>query len=85
LAFWLSLPALGIVSLGAHRRARKELAWLYGSLLVIALAGFLTACGGSSSHGGGGQPGTNKGTYTFNVDATANGITHSAPMTLTVN
>jgi hypothetical protein len=84
LAFWLSLPALGIVSLGAHRRARKELAWLSGSLLVIALAGLLTACGGSS-HGGGGQPGTTKGTYTFNVDATANGITHSAPMTLTVN
>jgi len=85
LAFWLSLPALGIVSLGAHRRARKELAWLSGSLLVIALAGFLTACGGSSSGGGGGQPGTSKGTYTFNVNATANGITHSAPMTLTVN
>jgi hypothetical protein len=85
LAFWLSLPALGIVSLGAQRRTRKKLAWLSGPLLVIALAGLLTACGGSSSSGGGGQPGTSKGTYTFNVDATANGITHSAPMMLTVN
>jgi len=84
LAFWLSLPALGIVSVGMKRRSRKG-AWMAGFLLVIALAGLLTACGGGSSGGGGGQPGTNKGTYTFNVDATSNGITHSAPMTLTVN
>jgi hypothetical protein len=55
-----------------------------GALLVVALAGFLTACG-SNGGGGGGQPGTAKGTYTFNVDATSNGIQHSAPMTLTVN
>jgi hypothetical protein len=85
LAFWLSLPAMGIVSLGAQCRSRKGLAGLAGALLVVALAGFLTACGGSGGGGGGGQPGTTKGTYTFNVDASSNGITHSAPMTLTVN
>jgi hypothetical protein len=84
LAFWLSLPALGIASLGAQRRSRKGLTGFAGALLVVALAGFLTACG-SNGGGGGGQPGTAKGTYTFNVDATSNGVMHSAPMTLTVN
>jgi hypothetical protein len=85
LAFWLSLPALGIVSLATPRRSRKGLAGFADALLVVALAGFLTACGGSGGGGGGGQPGTIKGTYTFNVDATSNRIMHSAPMTLTVN
>jgi hypothetical protein len=85
LAFWLSLPALGIVSLGGQR-SRKRTAALAGSLLVLALVVFMAACGGgASSGGGGGQPGTNKGTYTFNVIAVSNGITHNAPMTLTVN
>ncbi len=83
LAFWLSLPALGIVSISAQRGSRKRLVVLAGSFLLVALVGSLTACGSSS--GGGGQPGTTKGTYTFNVDATSNGIKHSAPMTVTVN
>jgi len=83
-AFWLSLPAMGIVSLGSKRGLRKRLALLGGALLVVALVGLMTGCGGSGGSGGG-QPGTNKGVYTFNVDATSNGIKHSAPMTLTVN
>jgi hypothetical protein len=84
-AFWLSLPALGIVSLSAQRRSRKRLAMLCGVLLVMALIGVFASCGGGGGGGGGGQPGTTKGTYTFNVNATSNGITHSAPMSLTVN
>lgn len=83
-AFWLSLPALGIVSMGAHLRSRNRLAAIGGALLVLALLGSFLGCGGGNS-GGGGQPGTNKGTYTFNVDATSNGIKHSAPMSVTVN
>ena len=87
-AFWLSLPAMGIVALSSGKRKgqrkgqKKVWAVLGGAVLLFALLGSLTACG-SSGHSG--SPGTNSGTYTFNVDAVSNGITHSAKMTVTVN
>ena len=84
LALWLSLPTVGILALG-RRRSGKRLAYLAGTALLLALVSQLAACGGKPNGGGGGQPGTNQGTYTFNVDATSNGITHSAQMSVTVN
>ncbi len=66
-AFWLSLPALGIVSLGSGRHSRKRLSIL-GGLLVVGLVGSFAACGGSSHHG---SPGTPPGSYTITVNASA--------------
>ena len=83
-AIWLSLPLMGIVGLGSQRRRRHGLTALGGALLAALLL-FLMACGGGGGGGQQGQPGTNPGTYTFNVNAVSNGITHSAAMKLTVN
>lgn len=83
-AFWLSLPAMGIVAMGAGSRTKKRwLAILGGGLLVLMMLGALSACGG----GGGGhqsQPGTTLGTYTVTVSATSGTLTHTRTVMLTV-
>lgn len=83
-AFWLSLPAMGIVAMGAGSRTKKRwLAMLGGGLLVLMMLGALSACGG----GGGGhqsQPGTTPGTYTVTVSATSGTLTHTQTVMLTV-
>jgi hypothetical protein len=64
--------------------------WL-GLVLVLALGGFLTACGGgsnSSSGGGGGgtttTPGTPAGTSTVTVSATSGSLSQTGTITLMV-
>jgi hypothetical protein len=88
-AFWLSLPAIGIVAMGSKRGSKRgwhqKMAMLGAALLVILLIGGLAGCGGGGGGGPQPQPGTTPGTYTFNFNATSNGITHSAPMSLKVN
>ena len=80
-AFWLSLPALGIVSMGAHRRARKRLAIL-GGLLALGLVGSFAACGGGSSHQP--QPGTPPGPYTVTIKAVSGIANQSTTVKLVV-
>jgi hypothetical protein len=83
LAFWLLLPALGIVAIGGGKRKRLRL--LLGWLAVLALMGVMAACGGSSSTGGGvGQLGTPPGTYTVTVTGAAGGPSHTQQVTLMV-
>lgn len=65
----------------SHRRIR-------GFASVLAIAAFMTACGGSSSpQGGGGQktPPTAPGTYYITVNATSSTAQTSYLLTLTVN
>lgn len=85
-AFWLSLPAMGIVAMGVGSRSKKRwLATLSGGLLLMTLTGSLAACGGGG--GGGGhqpQPGTSPGTYTVMVSATSGTLTHSSTVQLIV-
>ncbi len=82
-AFWLSLPALGIVTLGSGQRRRLRL--LLGWLAVLAWLGVMAACGGGSSTGGGvGQSGTPPGTYTVTVTGAAGGPSHTQQVTLMV-
>jgi len=63
-AFWLAMPALGIVSLASRRQSRKRLGIL-GGLLALGLIGAFAGCG-STHHG---SPGTPPGTYTITVNA----------------
>ncbi len=68
-AFWLSLPAVGIVAMGAGRNPKRRwLAMLAGGLLLLMLVGSLAGCGGSSHHS---IPGTPPGTYPLTITATS--------------
>ena len=82
-------PLLGIAFVGGGISSRRKR--LFGILLLaLTLAGLmvLPACGGGSSSGGGGGGGggtnTSPGTYNITVIGSAGGVTHSAPLTLTV-
>jgi Beta-propeller repeat len=85
------LPICGFAFLGAgfgYRNNKKYLGTI-ALTLTLALLIVLPACGGGSSGGGGGGGGggnnTAQGTYSLTVSGVAGGVTHSAPLTLTVN
>ncbi|MGH9503929.1 MAG: beta strand repeat-containing protein [Terriglobales bacterium] len=80
------LPIGGLALLGAGFGSRSKKLWglLMGCLLFGGLVS-LVACGGSSSSSGGGHPGTPGGSYIITVTATSGSLTHTAPVTLTVN
>jgi hypothetical protein len=81
------LPFGGILLFGGARR--KQLFMLSCIALTLFPLLLLPACGGGSSGGGGGGGGgggtnTAPGTYSLMVSASAGGVTHTAPLTLTV-
>ena len=81
----LLLP--GIVGLLIPVRRRKSVlrhARLLGLLAVLAVSTlWMASCGGGGS-GNGGNPGTPAGTSTVTVTASATGLSHQVPVTLTV-
>ena len=84
------LPICGFAFLGAGFGYRnKKYLGIIALTLTLALLIVLPACGGGSSGGGGGGGGggnnTAQGTYSLTVSGVAGGVTHSAPLTLTVN
>ena len=86
------LPICGFAFLGAGFGYRnKKYLGIIALTLTLALLIVLPACGGSSSSssggggGGGGGNNTASGTYSLMVSGVAGGVTHSAPLTLTVN
>lgn len=86
------LPICGFAFLGAGFGDRnKKYLGIIALTLTLALLIVLPACGGGSSGGGGGGGGgggsnnTAPGTYSLTVSGAAGGVTHSAPLTLTVN
>jgi hypothetical protein len=76
----------GLLLLGFPARGRRRRI-LLGLLLMLAVAGCFSACGGSGSGGGGGG-GTNSGTpagnYTFTVTGTAQGVSESGTVVVTI-
>lgn len=83
LATFLPIGAITLLGAGFSSR-KKRLGFL---LLGIVLCGLLVlpACGGGSGGGGGGGTTTPPGTYTITVSGMGGGVTHSYPVTLTVN
>ena len=84
-AMLMPLGGLGMLIAGSRSSKKKLLAsvalfWMLAMLIV------LPACGGSSSKGGGGGGGTNTptGTYSLTVSGASGSVTHTAPLTLTV-
>jgi hypothetical protein len=83
-AAWVSVPGLALVGFGCASSNRKKrlTSRLCVCSLLLLLAGFELACGGSS---GSKNPGTPPGTYTVNVIASAGGVQHTIPVSVSVN
>lgn len=87
LFYAMLLPFAGLALVGIGSRRQKMLGTAALAMILMTLM-ILPACGGSSSSstmGGGTSTNTPAGTYTITVSGTANGTTHSVPLTLTVN
>jgi IPT/TIG domain len=82
-ALWLPIGGLALLGAGCTSRRRKLLGLFLVCLMVSGLI-FMAACGGGSSMGGGGHPGTPAGTYTVTVSATSGSLTHTVPVTVIV-
>ena len=79
-----------LIFFGIPKR-RRSLRSFLGMLVVLAVLGSLSACGGGGSNGGGGgnsDPGTSAGNYTFTVTGTgspAGGGPYTKTFNVTVN
>ncbi len=85
-AMLMPLGGLGAIIVGSRASKKKLLAGI-GLFWILAMLMVLPACGGSSSKGGGGGGGgtdTPTGTYSLTVSGASGSVTHSAPLTLTV-
>jgi hypothetical protein len=88
LFYAMLLPIGGLALLGTGLTSRKKKLWGFW-LVCLLFSGLiiLPACGGGSSSGGsggGGHPGTPAGTYSVTVTGTAGSLTHTQPVSLTV-
>ena len=77
------LLALGAAFTLAGRQRKLRLRWALAAMLILAFAGFTSACGGGGTpvmH----NPGTPAGTYMITVTATSGNATANTMFTLTV-
>jgi hypothetical protein len=85
-AFWLQLPALGLLGMMlavSRGPARKPRGFVLMALLTMVLL-VMTACAGGTGIAPIAQTGTTPGTYTITVTGTAGNLQHSLPLILTV-
>ncbi len=85
---WQATPLLCGLVLLPFGLSRKRRALLLGALLALLIGG-VASCSGSGGGGGSGSGGsgsnTPAGTYSIPVTATANGLSHQATISLTVD
>lgn len=90
-AFWIALPAFGLLVAGTRSRGRNNTKKdVVLALVLLGLLGWFAACGGSG--GGGGtptppvppSPPQQSKTYTITVVGTGRGISQSTTTSLTV-
>ena len=85
-AMLMPLGGLGMLIAGSQSSKKKLLASI-ALFCMLAMLMLLPACGGSSSKGGGGGGGgtnTPTGTYSLTVSGASGSVTHSVPLSLTV-
>jgi hypothetical protein len=84
---WLGVNGVvtlaGLLLLGFPARGRRRRI-LLGLVLMFAVAGGFSACGGSGSGGGGTNSGTPAGNYTFTVTGTAQGVSESGTVVVII-
>ena len=86
---WLGVNGVvtlaGLLLLGFPARGRRRRI-LLGLVLMFAVAGGFSACGGSGggSGGGGTNSGTPAGNYTFTVTCTAQGVSESGTVVVII-
>jgi hypothetical protein len=83
---FFSLPLAGLICL-KRPKALGEIRRRALAILSLVLTLALFSCGGGlqGNGGGSGSPGTPAGTYTITVTATCGSVSHTAPVSLTVN
>jgi hypothetical protein len=85
-AMLMPLGGLGMLIAGS-RSSKKKLLASIALFCMLAMLMVLPACGGSSSKGGGGGGGgtnTPTGTYSLTVSGASGSVTHTVPLSLTV-
>jgi len=78
------LLALGAAFTLAGRQRKLRLRWALAAMLILAFAGFTSACGGGGGTPVMHNPGTPAGTYMITVTATSGNATANTMFTLTV-
>jgi hypothetical protein len=84
--FFPAFPIAGLICLKRRKSPHDLRQTILAGFLLLLSMGLLSCGGGLQGNGGGGSgsPGTPPGTYTINVTATCDSVTHTTQVSLTV-
>ena len=84
LAFWLGLPAMAVLIPTVGKRKlgwKKRVALIALMLMLLVMLLAMSGCGGGNSTP---APGTSLGPHGVNIVATSGSLSHTTPVTVTV-